>query len=369
MNSTVGPPVRVLAAAAVLLLLSGASSPQSKERTVAQIVKESSDAVVQVVVSDSSGQDLGLGSGFIVSQDGRIVTNYHVINGAHSAIVKLTNGAFFPVDGVLAADKDRDLALLKVSGKNLPFLTLAYTPPQIGEHVVAIGSPLGLDNTVSDGIVSAVREERPGKSWIQTTAPVSHGNSGGPLLNSAGKVIGVITLGVNPQVGQNLNFAVPSDAVKALLASAANPTPFESLGAAGSAALSGGSSNISGPVWTSLITGNDYKVRIDGDYLYSEWVNVPTQLQGTPAFSRSEFKKGGDGIWRGKARAYLPCQYRDTWTGQSITKWCRREADIEIDLISDSRIEGKAQVWETYDCKRCEPKGPKEQPFAWIPKD
>lgn len=115
----------VLCGLLFLLELQAISLPQASEQTVTELVKHSTDAVVQVVVSDSSGKELGLGSGFILSPDGQIVTNYHVIKGAHSAIVKLTNGAFFPVVGVLAEDAERDLAILKVAGKNLPSLTLA----------------------------------------------------------------------------------------------------------------------------------------------------------------------------------------------------------------------------------------------------
>ena len=114
--------------------------------SVSDVVKRSSDAVVQVVVSDKSGQETALGSGFLISNDGSIVTNYHVIKGGHSAIVKLANGAFFPVEGVLAVDVDRDLVILKVAGKNLPFLPVGNSADvRVGDHVVAIGSPLGLE--------------------------------------------------------------------------------------------------------------------------------------------------------------------------------------------------------------------------------
>ncbi len=195
-----------------------AQSQPAKQLTIAEIVRNTGDAVVQIVVFDESGKEFALGSGFIVSADGKIVTNYHVIEGAQSAVAKLSNGAVFPVDGVLAADPDKDLAVLKVDGKGLPFLKIASTESlHVGDHVVAIGSPLGLEGTVSDGIVSAMREESPRKNWIQTTAPVSHGNSGGPLLNMDGSVIGVITWGVNTEQGQNLNFAIPSDEVNAVL--------------------------------------------------------------------------------------------------------------------------------------------------------
>ena len=185
---------------------------------VADLVKKSSDAVVLIVISNSAGQETALGSGFLVSADGEIATNYHVIKDAHSAIVKLSNGAFFPVSAVLASDRAKDLAIIKVKGKNLPFLSLAESDKlHVGDRVVAIGSPLGLEGTVSDGIVSALRNDGD-KKWIQTTAPVSHGNSGGPLLNMSNRVVGVITWGV--QSGQNLNFAAPSDELADLLVTA-----------------------------------------------------------------------------------------------------------------------------------------------------
>ena len=208
---------------------SHASQP-SRQVTVADVVRHSRDAVVQIVVSDQSGNEVSLGSGFIVSADGKVVTNYHVIRNAYSGVVKLANGSFFPVEGVLAADTDKDLAILKVEGKKLPFLNIAPTLDlHVGDQVVAIGSPLGLEGTVSDGIVSALREEAPGKDWIQTTAQVSHGNSGGPLLDMRGNVVGVITWGISLQEGQNLNFAIPSEEVKSLLGKSAEVLPLNSL--------------------------------------------------------------------------------------------------------------------------------------------
>lgn len=191
-----------------------------KQLTVSDLVGRTSGAVVQIVTSDSAGKELALGSGFLISPDGKIVTNYHVIKGAHSAVVKLSDGAFFPVEGVWAVDANIDIAILSVNGTELPFLRLTPSDDlRVGDHVVAIGSPLGLEGTVSDGIISALRAESPGKNWIQTTAPVSHGNSGGPLLDMKGDAVGVITWGVNLQEGQNLNFAIPSDEVKPLLSS------------------------------------------------------------------------------------------------------------------------------------------------------
>lgn len=256
---------------------------------VAEVVKRSSESVVQIVVSDASGQQAALGSGFLISADGRIVTNDHVIKGGHSAIVKLTNGAFFPVEGILAADPDKDIAIIKVAGKNLPFLALANSDAvHVGDHVVAIGSPLGLEGTVSDGIISALREDGPNK-WIQTTAPVSHGNSGGPLLDLQTNVVGVITWGVDLQLGQNLNFAAPSDEVKSILLAIHSPTPLDSINEAGVSAMASahaGHGELNGGLkalsWESTtksdpLTGHSYKSFV----LTGRYLSPPSNARAT----------------------------------------------------------------------------------------
>jgi len=205
-----------LLAALLFLLCTTEAFGQQRQLSVSEVVKTSVGSVVLIVVSDENGKPTAEGSGFIASSDGKIVTNHHVIAGAHSAVVKLDNGAFFVVDGVIADDPARDIAVLKVSGKNLPTLTLADSDViSPGDHVVAIGSPLGLENSISDGIVSGFREDSSGRSWIQTTAPVSHGNSGGPLLTMEAKVAGVVTWKASE--GENLNFALPSKLIVGFL--------------------------------------------------------------------------------------------------------------------------------------------------------
>ncbi len=339
--------------------------------SVSDVVKRSSDAVVLIVISNSAGQDTALGSGFLISADGEIVTNYHVIKDAHSAIVKLSNGAFFPVEGILATDVDKDLAVIKVNGRNLPSLTLGNMDNvHVGDHIVAIGSPLGLEGTVSDGIVSALRDAG-GRKWIQTTAPVSHGNSGGPLLDLNDQVVGVVTWGVNLELGQNLNFAAPCSEVQALLAHAhQQPRPLDSTekSSANVATTKDGVLTSGTGLWTSITTGKDYKITQDGDYLYLEWTNVPAQIQTAGGFMRDELKKTPDGKWRGKANAYLPCQYRSKMNGQFVTNWCRLDDDMEIDILSEKRIEGIAPGWEKFDCKKCEPKEVIRRSFTIIPK-
>jgi hypothetical protein len=143
------------------------------------------------------------------------VTNYHVIKTGSSAIVKLPTGAFFAIDGVLASDKNRDVAVIKAHGENFRTLTLGDSNRlQVGEEVVAIGSPLSLESTVSNGIVSGIRSDD-GRRLLQITAPISHGSSGGPLFNLAGEVVGITTAALVG--GENLNFAIPINDVKPLL--------------------------------------------------------------------------------------------------------------------------------------------------------
>jgi Trypsin-like peptidase domain len=361
-----------VATACVALVCPGLTQVKQsgQQQTVSEVVKGTVDAVVLIVVSDDAGKPFAEGSGFIASSDGKIVTNHHVIAGAHSAIVKLNNGAFFPVEGVHADDPIRDIAVLKVSGKNLPVLLLADSDAlAAGDHVVAIGSPLGLENSVSDGVISGFREDSKGRNWVQTTAPASHGNSGGPLLTMDEKVAGVITW--KNSEGENLNFAVPSKLIATVLTNSA-VRPFGSVSdtesktsSATPASATPSASNPIAPtsqerVWTSMTAGYDMKVRIDGDFIYVT-ATLPPELQSTVAYNRSEFKKTGD-KWVGKRITYMPINSR------SGVKWCRNEADAEIDKISETRIEGKAMGWNSTDPKSCQPQHPEMRAFVWIPK-
>ena len=321
----------------------------------AEIAKASSDSVVLINTFDAFGRQLAQGSGFIVSADGKIATNHHVLKDASTVAVKLNSGASFSSAEVIADDSDRDLALLKVEGRNLPALGLQSTNATVvGERVVAIGSPLGLENTVSDGLLSGFREDANGRRWIQTTAAVSHGNSGGPLIGENGKVIGVITLGVM-EGAQNLNFAVPADAVQSLIDAPRRASVV--LPATKSISLTKDS------VWTSLTSGRDFKLRFDGDYLYTDWVNEPEQLRNAGGFVRSELRKTGDGTYVGKVSQFLPCMY------YTQVRWCRTEGSIEIRRLSLTRIEGVSESWGKFNCRKCQPEKVGKKEFTWIPKD
>ena len=157
----------------------------------------------------------GVGSGFIVSPDGYIVTNAHVVDGAKTVTVKLTDRREFTAK-VVGADKRTDIALLKIDAKKpLPALDLSNPPPaKQGEWVIAIGSPFGFENSVSAGIVSGVHRALPGGQmtpFIQTDVAVNPGNSGGPLLNAAGQVVGVNSQIYSRSGGfMGLSFAIPA---------------------------------------------------------------------------------------------------------------------------------------------------------------
>jgi hypothetical protein len=258
------------------------------------------------------------------------------------------------------------LAVIKVSGKNLPFLTIGDDDKlNVGDHVVAIGSPLGLEGTVSEGVVSAFRDIE-NKKWIQTTAPVSHGNSGGPLLDMRNRVVGVITMGVTPEVGQNLNFAAPTKEVVSLLVAA-----HQQAAPLNSAASRNADSFTDGRVWTSLTTGKDYSVRQDGDFLYLDWSNISAEGRSAGEFQRGELKKGTDGKWRGNTHLGVPCTYTRGLGAyaRTYTNFCRVDLDVEIDFLSDRRIEGIASNWEKFDCRKCRGEGVvANKPFTWIPK-
>ena len=187
-------PILVIALFAMFWTTAGAQSPLPR-KDIPAIAKAANGAIVTIVMANGD-KPIATGTGFLVSADGVIVTNYHVIQEGNVAVVKLSDGTALPVDGVLAADKVRDLAVIKVHGKTFRTLTLGNSDRvQVGEEVVAIGNPLGLELTVSNGILSGVRTvEKGGGKFLQVTAPISHGSSGGPLFNMAGEVIGITSM-------------------------------------------------------------------------------------------------------------------------------------------------------------------------------
>src|ERR1035438_3747689 len=216
---------------AAVLLLVAAVSAQNSPRTskspdldIPAIAREANGSVVSIVASDKDGHPLAQGSGFLISKDGQVVTNYHVIRNGSSAVVKFPDSTLFAVDGVLVTHEDRDVTIIKVRGNGFKALTLGDSDRlRVGEEVVAIGNPLSLESTVSNGIVSAFRtDENEGGKFVQITAPISPGSSGGPLFNMAGEVGGITTSHLVG--GDNLNFAIPINDVKPMLLAGVSKT-------------------------------------------------------------------------------------------------------------------------------------------------
>jgi len=157
--------------------------------------------------------NIGQGTGFLITDDGYVVTNYHVVQGATAAAIYTYDGQTYQVL-LVGSDSTLDIALLKISG-NFEKLKLANSDDiQIGEKVIAIGNPLGLQFSVSEGIVSAVNREGPSgiKAYIQTDAALNPGNSGGPLINKQGKAIGINNFKIGS--GESLGFALESNYIE-----------------------------------------------------------------------------------------------------------------------------------------------------------
>jgi serine protease Do len=189
-------------------------------RDVQDLVKQIGEAVVQVRTPG------GLGSGFFINADGYLITNFHVIEGEteisvevyHQHDGQLARETYKQVK-IIALNKFHDLALLKIEDKNAP--KFKYVPLgnsdvlSVGDSVFAIGSPMGLERTVTSGILSTKTRQIEGELYLQTTAQINPGNSGGPLFNLGGEVVGVTNMKIT--FGEGLGFAIPVELVKSFL--------------------------------------------------------------------------------------------------------------------------------------------------------
>jgi serine protease Do len=180
-----------------------------------ELVQRSKGSIAHLSIRDSSNEEVASGSGFVVSSDGKLATNFHVIDQAKRVVAVFSNGAEVDVVGVRAFDPEADIAVLQLKPGTYPTLQLAETPAKAGDEIVVIGSPLGLGEAISTGIVSAVREHGTAKlgnrsgeeSWgLQISAAVASGSSGSPILNTQAEVVG---LAVGVVRGEAMYFGVP----------------------------------------------------------------------------------------------------------------------------------------------------------------
>lgn len=190
----------------------GVHEPQPEQEIKAprDIYEENKNAIVKIAALDKNGNERAVGSGFVVSKDGKVLTNYHVIHLAYSLKVIFNDDTSVIVKDVLMYDKERDFALFKLPGnKDVASVSIGEArKTSVGETVVTVGSPLGYTNSITSGLLSGKRIIG-GQNLLQISSPISPGNSGGPLFNSAGKVIGIVQAKIVG--GENMNIAQPID--------------------------------------------------------------------------------------------------------------------------------------------------------------
>jgi S1-C subfamily serine protease len=339
-----------------------------------EVIERASKAVVLFKGTSEAGTILG--SGFIISPDGKIATNLHVIRNMKAGAIQLPSGETYDSFSVVAFDDRKDMAIVQVAGFDLPTVALGNSNEiRVGEPVVAIGSPQGLQGTVTAGVVSSVRDDPAagGFKVIQTDAAANPGNSGGPLITAKGEVIGMVTSKLRASEG--LNFAVPINYIRGLLSGLGKPITLEALRAALESATSDvfkeGSALPAN--WKSIVSGNRFKIRQQGDLVYIERV-LPEEAVRVGAFSGWELRKGKNG-YSGTERVVIPCSYNATdWNTlgpKQIVNRSTFEYQVEVSLVSATRIEGRLLAPPSdahLNCKkRTFDKSDSWQNFTWIP--
>lgn len=350
-----------------------ASAQSEAEITPTEIARQVGPAVVLIKVAGASGESSG--TGFIVDPSGTIVTNLHVIQSAKNVSVKLSNGDIYDQIKIRAFDARKDLAILQVSGYDLPIAELGDSDTvQTGDSVVIIGNPLGvLEGSLSAGVVSSIRNlEHAGFRIIQTDAAANPGNSGGPLVNSAGKVVGIVSFKI--QGTESLNFVIPINYARGLLSSGESFSLEELV-----VRLSNSTEDLFATNkpqfpqrWKSLESGTTKIIRLEGDNMYVETILSETQRQAG-SFTLAELQKVGE-KYVGRIRGAFTC----SWIGFTAfvgrhekSNRCETSSPIEITMLTPTRIEGVTESYPPnteFDCGKCEWKGKlQKRQFVWIP--
>jgi tetratricopeptide (TPR) repeat protein len=197
----------------LVVLMAALSSPVTAVTELTELVKFIQPAVTTVVVYDVNSNVANLGTGFFIDKTGILITNHHVLLGKFGAEVRTADGSTYPIKAVIAENQATDLVKVRVDipPEKVHWLSVSAEPPLVAQHVVVVGSPMGLEQSVSDGIVSSVREIPGLGIFYQMSAPISPGSSGSPVVNLQGKVIGVATFQFLQ--GQNLNFAIAGNSI------------------------------------------------------------------------------------------------------------------------------------------------------------
>ncbi len=322
-----------------------------------QLVQNTMPSIVAIRAETAAG--ISSGTGFIVDSSGVIVTNLHVIEGARRVAVKLHSGEQYTNVMISSFDEGRDLVVIRIPGFELPALKLGNSNDvKVGATVYAIGNPLGLEESVTKGIVSSVRVQDNGTKIIQTDSAVSPGNSGGPLINEIGQVIGVVTFKIRG--GENLNFAIPANYALALLG-------FETLMSLDDLAQELRKENVSlfstdsenrdnglSGKWTSLTNHSlVLSLQVDGDSLYGKGTDGDTNMSW-------DLKAEPDGSYSGVTRR--------AW--ESGYGYCNDVLETKIVSFTQKRIEGRMKFYVRPESQRQKVKAAKNcgksLPQQWV---
>ena len=318
-------------------------------RTPREIYKGAGPAVV-VITTPSN-----LGSGVLIGASGLIVTNLHVIEDASEASVRLANGDVYDDVGDVDYDDDRDLALLKIKGDRLPVVELGDSETlETGDDVYAIGAPKGLEQTFSAGIVSAIRDAGAGYRRIQTTAPISHGSSGGGLFDGRGLLVG-ITQAI--QDGENLNFAIPINYIKGMLD---QETPRFTLAEVKARVAKAHAGRSDTPSAAAPTLANEY-VSPDGNVLAFE--KIGEALQATFSHRNGPRYAGASLQWNSDAGAFVG---RGT-----LAHLCGRTAiqvptTVAIVTVNESTIRHAWLIPDKVNCRSGKVESASPRTITWV---
>ncbi len=314
-------------------------SDRAGNQNLADVIERAEQSVVRIEVKSSHGDSLG--SGFVVDDEGTLVTNCHVLAGAMSAVAYFPNGRQCVVTGTTHIDQSRDIVIAKITDRAAPPIAVAGSLPRKGEQVTALGAPHGLAFTATRGIISAVR---PGAeigpkhqgTWVQVDAALSPGNSGGPLINSAGEVVGMSTL-ASQGTAQNLNFGISGQDINQALAKARSANTLTLAAGVGKVEMheeGGGSGGDGQIVSEAKISDESFATYIskgvdEFDELLKSLRNESTRL----SLELKEMKRG---------ETYIPPAFRQqdaavarvTAPGQRTPKWYFLNANIKQAVVT-----------------------------------
>jgi hypothetical protein len=350
---------------ALVLVCAFPGSGFGQKLDAGDITRKIAPAVVLVQGVTDEGK-IALGSGFIVASDGKIATNLHVIRNFRSGGVQLASGEKFDSFSVLAFDERKDLAVIKIAGFDLPAVPLGNSNSvQVGEPVLTMGSPLGLQGSVTAGIVSSLRDDPFGGGFqmIQTDASVNSGNSGGPLVNQKAEAVGIIRYKIGG--AENLNFAVPINYLRGMLEAPLTAISLDGLRAKLATKTDVFQPDAALPThWLSLVSGTRKIVRRDGDHLYVEAVLSDAEKQAG-CFGIGDLTRQRESYFLGVYRYSCVCLAYGNWNRFST------EAPYAITSLSPTRIEGWNMApppGAKFNCA----KGTYSKPlirktFSWIP--